>query len=135
MVLTRARTEPFIDGWLSLSLYRKLAADLCPLDTVTKRQKTSRTDNGIAATRFVSRLPSLTMDHPGKHAMPHDANPQWVYDMNKNAHLKGRRRFKADLEDLELLSAAEYEAHGLRLKSASISESGIFHLLTWFVQA
>lgn len=47
----------------------------------------------------------------------------WVYDVNKNAHLKGRRRFKADLQDLEVLCAAEYEAHGLRLKSACIFDS------------
>jgi ubiquitin-conjugating enzyme E2 Q len=47
----------------------------------------------------------------------------WVYDVNKNSHLKGRRRFKADLQDLEVLCAAEYEAHGLRLKSAYIFDS------------
>lgn len=67
--------------------------------------------------------------------MPHDSNPQWVYDMNKNAHLKGRRRFRADLEDLELLCAAEYEVHGLRLKSTSIQTVAIFQLLTLSVQA
>ena len=39
-----------------------------------------------------------------------DSGLQFVYDINKNAHLKGRRRFKADLEDMEIMSAAGYAA-------------------------
>ena len=47
-----------------------------------------------------------------------DSGLQIVYDINKNAHLKGRKRFKADLEDMELMSVAGYAVKGLRLKSA-----------------
>jgi ubiquitin-conjugating enzyme E2 Q len=46
-----------------------------------------------------------------------DSGLQIVYDINKNAHLKGRKRFKADLEDMELMSIAGYALKGLRLKS------------------
>lgn len=49
--------------------------------------------------------------------MVEDADSHFAYDPAKNAHLKGRRRFKADLEDLEVFAAAGYVMKGMRLAS------------------
>ena len=39
-----------------------------------------------------------------------------MYDPNKNAHLKGRRRFNADLEDVKELARDGYQVQGLIVK-------------------
>ncbi|TEB26206.1 hypothetical protein FA13DRAFT_1795840 [Coprinellus micaceus] len=63
-----------------------------------------------------------SIDDPVTKRQKTESGGMWVYDVNKNSHLKGRRRFKADLQDLEVLCAAEYEAHGLRLKTIGAGE-------------
>lgn len=40
-------------------------------------------------------------------------------DTNKNAHLKGRRRFMADFRDVEDECKEGFAAYGLHIKSAS----------------
>jgi ubiquitin-conjugating enzyme E2 Q len=39
------------------------------------------------------------------------------YDPNKNVHLKGRKRFTADLSDIKEACGAGLVLHGLKLKS------------------
>jgi len=46
-----------------------------------------------------------------------DENGALDYDANKNANLKGRRRFNADLSDLQDASAQGLVLNGLRVKS------------------
>ncbi|TFK19866.1 hypothetical protein FA15DRAFT_626277 [Coprinopsis marcescibilis] len=55
--------------------------------------------------------------------------PTMEYDPNKNAHLKGRRRFNADLEDMKELCSGGYEVHGVLLKAiASGDDEGSFEV-------
>jgi hypothetical protein len=46
-----------------------------------------------------------------------DAAPAFAYDANKNAHLKGRKRFTADLSDIQEASLAGLVFSGLKLQS------------------
>ncbi|KAF6754673.1 hypothetical protein DFP72DRAFT_812438 [Ephemerocybe angulata] len=54
--------------------------------------------------------------------MADDEDSHFAYDPSKNAHLKGRRRFKADLEDMQIMSAAGYTMKGLRLSNIEAGE-------------
>ncbi|KAJ3509436.1 hypothetical protein NLJ89_g5227 [Agrocybe chaxingu] len=45
-----------------------------------------------------------------------DVEPQDTYEPNKNAHLKGRRRFNADLADIEQAAKAGLVLNGLQVK-------------------
>ena len=48
------------------------------------------------------------------------------YDPDKNAHLKGRRRFTADLSDIQEACAGGFVVTGLMLKS-TFSSPNVIH--------
>ncbi len=52
------------------------------------------------------------------------------YDPNRNAHLKGRRRFNADLTDIQEASLLGFFLHGLKLQSMSVISTARHHILT-----
>lgn len=52
------------------------------------------------------------------------------YDPNRNAHLKGRRRFNADLADIQEASLLGFFLHGLKLQSMSVISTARHHILT-----
>lgn len=52
------------------------------------------------------------------------------YDPNRNAHLKGRRRFNADLSDIQEASLLGFFLHGLKLQSMSVILIARHHNLT-----